>query len=237
MPSLPHAPRLWLLRHARPLIAPGLCYGRLDVPAHEEGTAHAARAWIRAVRSATGGIGACTPFVRHSPLQRCAHLARAVHRSWQDDFPAQPLPILADPRLQELDFGPWEGQPWARIDRADIERWSQHLAHHRPGGSGESLLRMMQRVRAALHEDWMHHGGAGAPGSSTSDQAATARHVLWVTHAGVIRCVLWLLRHGALDANLDATAQPTAAQWNLPAPDYGRWLALPWHAVQRLCTP
>ncbi|MBV8617950.1 MAG: phosphoglycerate kinase, partial [Curvibacter sp.] len=25
--------RLWLVRHARQLIAPGTCYGRLDVPA------------------------------------------------------------------------------------------------------------------------------------------------------------------------------------------------------------
>lgn len=237
MPYLPHAPLLWLLRHARPLIPSGLCYGRLDVAAHMQDTTHAARAWVQAVRSATGCSDAPAPFVRYSPLQRCVQLAQAVRNDWQDACPAQPLPILGDPRLQELDFGLWEGKPWAQIDRTDIEGWSHNLSHHRPGNSGEPLLAMLHRVRAALHEDWMRHGGAGMLSTSTPALPTTARHVLWVTHAGVIRCVLWLLRHGALDVGLDATAQPTAAQWNLPAPDYGRWLALPWYAMQHLCTP
>ena len=35
---------LWLVRHAQPLVAPGTCYGRLDVPADTHATLTAARA-------------------------------------------------------------------------------------------------------------------------------------------------------------------------------------------------
>jgi len=34
---------LWIARHALPLVAPGVCYGALDVPAQEEATQAAAR--------------------------------------------------------------------------------------------------------------------------------------------------------------------------------------------------
>ena len=63
-------PALWLLRHAQPLIAPGVCYGQLDVPADPQHTLQAA---LRA--------GAALPrqaVVRHSPLQRCEQLAHAL---------------------------------------------------------------------------------------------------------------------------------------------------------------
>ena len=41
----PHAPgaRLWLVRHAAPQVAPGTCYGALDVPADPAATQAAAR--------------------------------------------------------------------------------------------------------------------------------------------------------------------------------------------------
>lgn len=34
---------LWLARHARPLVAPGCCYGQWDVPADAADTARAAQ--------------------------------------------------------------------------------------------------------------------------------------------------------------------------------------------------
>ena len=42
MNALP-IPRLWLVRHARPLVAPGICYGRLDMQADAQATADAAQ--------------------------------------------------------------------------------------------------------------------------------------------------------------------------------------------------
>ncbi len=177
--------RLWLVRHATPLVPPGTCYGRLDVPADAADTAAAAQALARALPT---GIP-----VRHSPLQRCEQLAQALQALRPD------LPLSADHRLAEFDFGAWEGQRWDMIAAADYDDWTDRFAHYRPGG-GENLDAMLQRVQAALQH--ARHAGP--------DQA-------WITHAGVARCVHWLQATppGAL---------PTAQQWNAPAPAFGAWV-------------
>lgn len=190
---------LWLLRHARPLIDTGVCYGRLDVAADAALTAQAAKNFSTQLPTSAA--------LRHSPLQRCEQLARALIALEPDLAPN----ACADTRLQEMDFGAWEGQPWEQIPRADIDAWAADLAGHAPGG-GEPLAAMLQRVQSALQDSWM------------VDSQQGQRDVVWVTHAGVIRCVQWLLQHGA--------ALPRSADWNLPAPGFGQWLALPWSQLQ-----
>lgn len=186
-----------MLRHAQPLIAPGVCYGQLDVPADPSATLQTSLRFTRAMP-----LGAS---IRYSPLQRCEQLAQALQAP--DSF------LTADSRLQEMDFGAWEGQPWNTIGRSAIDAWSQALYDIAPGG-GESLADMLLRVRQALIDSWQHDSHLGT------------RDVVWVTHAGVIRCVQWLLRYGA--------AHPTSADWNLPAPQFGQWQCLPWHQMEWL---
>lgn len=184
-------PALWLLRHAQPLIAPGVCYGQLNVPAEPSATLQAAMRF--------GAVQPQGAVIRYSPLQRCEQLAQALQA---------PEALLApDERLQEMHFGRWEGQAWDEIGRSAIEAWSKDLFHAAPSG-GESLATLLQRVRSALHSSWQHDSQRGT------------RDVVWVTHAGVIRCVHWLLRYGA--------AQPSAQDWQLPAPAFGQWQAMPW---------
>lgn len=191
--------QLWLLRHARPLIDGGVCYGRLDVAADAALTAQAAKNF--STQLLTGAV------LRHSPLQRCEQLARALIALKPD----LALNACADARLQEMDFGAWEGQPWEQIPRAGIDAWAADLASHAPG-DGEPLTAMLQRVQSALQDSWM------------ADSQQGQCDVVWVTHAGVIRCVQWLLQHGA--------DLPRSADWNLPAPGFGQWLALPWSQLQ-----
>jgi len=191
------APRLWLLRHAQPRVAPGICYGRLDVPADAALTAQAAHHF-----SAAWPAGAV---LRSSPLQRCGQLAQALQ-------PGGGQPPARDPRLQEMDFGQWEGQAWDAIARPAIDAWAANLLHMAPG-DGESLASMLQRVQSALLHSW------------ASDSQHGRCDVAWVTHAGVIRCVQWLLRHHP--------QQPTSADWRLPAPGFGQWLEMPWAAAAR----
>ena len=38
--------RLWLVRHAQPLVAPGVCYGATDMPADVDATSQAAQALV-----------------------------------------------------------------------------------------------------------------------------------------------------------------------------------------------
>lgn len=186
-----HPPSLWLLRHAQPLIAPGVCYGQLDVPAEPSATLQAGMRFAAAMPRGAR--------VRTSPLQRCEQLAQALQ--------APEALLTTDARLQEMHFGRWEGQSWNDIGRAAVDAWSQDLYTHAPG-DGESLAAMLARVRSALLESWQHDSRLGS------------RDVVWVTHAGVIRCVQWLLRYGH--------AQPSSADWQLPAPSFGQWHTSPW---------
>ena len=183
---------LWLARHARPLVAPGCCYGQWDVPADAADTARAAQALAQALPH---GVP-----VQASPLQRCEQLAHTL-QALRPDLASKP-----DVRLQELDFGRWEGLAWSALPRADIDAWTTDFAQHRPG-DGENLATMVQRVDAALQD---------------ARQQAVQRQcdVLWISHAGVARCVQWLLQH-------PAGPLPQAHEWPQEAPAIGRWVCVP----------
>ncbi|WP_027014108.1 histidine phosphatase family protein [Comamonas composti] len=186
----PASRKLWLVRHAQPLIAPGICYGRLDMQADGPATDQAAQALAAALP------GACR--ISHSPLQRCEQLALALQALRPD------LIFIPDHRLQELDFGSWEGLAWDAIDRLALAGWADDLASVAPGG-GESLACMLERVHQALCQ------------ARVSD-CASGDHV-WISHAGVARCVQWLSAHGH--------RLPHSSEWTLPAPAMGEWLVVP----------
>ena len=156
--------KLLLVRHAKPLVPPGTCYGASDIPADAQHTAQAARAL--AGRLPAGAHVVC------SPLQRCAALAAAV-TDLRPDVRTQ-----VDGGLRERDFGDWEGRPWREIARAEIEAWTGDFARYRPGG-GESVASLLARVALALEES------RGWP-------SATGRAPVWITHAGVMRAAMLL---------------------------------------------
>ncbi|MDF1483728.1 histidine phosphatase family protein [Ramlibacter sp. H39-3-26] len=151
--------KLWLARHARPLLDTGICYGRLDVPADPQATREAAQALAAALPA---GVPAW-----FSPLRRCEQLAQALQALRPD------VACKADARLVEMDFGAWEGRPWSGIARAEIDAWTARFAHHAPGG-GETVAALLARVNAAC--DDAHDRAAGG-------------EMLWITHAGVARAV------------------------------------------------
>jgi len=146
---------LWLVRHARPLAADGLCYGRLDLPVDAGAAQDLAREL--ATQLPLGLV------LRTSPSSRCLQLAQLLHQLRPD------LPPTSDPRLQELDFGTWEGRTWDAIGPAAVQAWTDAFAQHQPGG-GESVATFLRRVGDAFDE----------AAASTAGQA-------WITHAGVIR--------------------------------------------------
>lgn len=186
--------QLWVVRHAQPLVAAGTCYGALDITADPAATAECAR---RLAEILPHGL-----WVRHSPLQRCEQLAQALQTLRPD------LASEADGRLVEMDFGTWEGRAWAEIARADIDAWTDRFADHRPGG-GDSLASMLRRVAHALQE----------ARESAERQESDA---LWISHAGVARCVQWLQDVRALEGTA-----PGADQWPQEAPAPGHWACYP----------
>ena len=177
---------LWLVRHAQPLIAPGTCYGRLDIAADSSATRICAEQLAKAIPR---GI-----LVTTSPLQRCELLAPVLIGLQPD------LIVKTDPRLQEMDFGQWEGRRWADIAQAELQAWTDDFANYPAGQSGENVAQFMARVAAAF------------------DALDPAQDTLWITHAGVIRAATLLaqgIRHIA-----------TAEQWPMDAPAYGQWCKL-----------
>jgi alpha-ribazole phosphatase len=123
-----------LIRHPRPLIAPGVCYGRLDTPPHPD-------ADIPAIAASLAGVAVTTLWT--SPALRCAALADAIGA-------VTGLPPRRDERLRELDFGTWEGQPWDAIPRASLDVWAANPAVFAPPG-GETGAALVARV-AAFHD-------------------------------------------------------------------------------------
>lgn len=144
--------KLWLVRHAQPLITPGVCYGVTDVAADEQATLQAAQALAQTLPV---GIALVS-----SSLQRCEHLAHCLQGLRPD------LPYKTDARLVEMNFGCWEGQRWDAIPQADYERWTADFGKHRFGGR-ESVFELMQRVacvwdetqRAGRDAVWITHAG------------------------------------------------------------------------------
>lgn len=127
------ATQLWLVRHAQPLVAPGVCYGARDVPADPHATQMAAQTLAKALPH--------TLQVVSSPLQRCERLAKVLQGLRPD------LTYKTDARLVEMDFGAWEGQPWDTIARAELDAWTDNFAHWRCGG-GENVQGFIARVAA-----------------------------------------------------------------------------------------
>lgn len=143
--------RLYLVRHLRPMVPSGVCYGRSDLPVDPQ--LHA---------DALPGLRSQLPYevpLFSSPLQRCASLARALSNE-----------VRFDARLVELDFGAWEMCGWDRIARTEIDAWAADVALYRPGG-GENVLDMAQRI-SAFYDDLV---GQALPAAIVLCHAGTMR--------------------------------------------------------------
>jgi alpha-ribazole phosphatase len=139
--------RVVLVRHPAPLIAPGICYGRLDIPIHPDTDID---------RMAHDPILVGSAHIWASPARRCRELAERMAEILS-------IPLTPDPRLMELDFGEWEGKPWDDIPRADLDCWAADpLGFRPPGGeSGAELIARVEDFHPWLRQDCIvvSHGG------------------------------------------------------------------------------
>ena len=196
---------LTLVRHAQPLVAQGICYGALDVPADALATDSAAQAlaqWIP--------IDCQVAF---SPLQRCAQLATAL----QHLRPKLRTTSQAD--LREMDFGAWEGQRWDSIAASELKAWTDDFAQYRCGGAGESTSIFVSRVYRALQ------GIDPAQPTLWITHAGVMRATVWLRQQGFLTRSY---RHSYQDcgpARWDALA---AADWPQDALGFGQHWQLDW---------
>ena len=154
------------LRHPPPLTQ-GICAGRFDLPVYDP------RPFIERLLANRDVVPVervyCSPAARGRDL---AHIMAA----------RLSLPLEVDPRLQELDFGDWEGQLWNDIESNDHERfraWANDWLRATPP-NGECTFALHQRVAAFMDRIRMDP-------------------VLVVTHAGPIRAMRVLCRSNTWD--------------------------------------
>jgi alpha-ribazole phosphatase len=192
-----HAVDLWCWRHPRAEDSAGRCIGRTDLALDRR----RAKRLAHRIRSAARWHGLPSA-ASVSPLRRCRDVGHWLRRwGWR---------VEVDARLQELDFGAWDGLPWSHVAWAEVEAWQADLLHHAPGG-GESLHSLARRVQDFID--------SAAPGPR-----------LVVTHAGwinALRSVVTVLppvvgRAGAADAS-GAAHSIDAAQWPAPLPCGALW--------------
>jgi alpha-ribazole phosphatase len=190
--------KLYLVRHPRPLVDPGLCYGASDVPVSGD---ELDRACARLREAGLPDPASGDLPVYASPLRRCADLACAL----------QPRRLHFDARLAEMNFGRWELQPWSAIARDDVDAWAADLLHYRPGGA-ENVLDVARRVAAFL-DDLRRSGAAQA---------------VLVCHAGTIRLLTQMTREASGAALEQAALEQAAlrAAQTPHRIDYGTLLTL-----------
>lgn len=124
---------VYLVRHTRPGVPEGTCYGRTDVPLDEAD--FQARLPAIADHLPRGMV------FHSSPATRCARLAEALVRTTAGTFAG------VDERLHEMHFGEWEGRMWAELPRHQTESWTRDIVNCAPPG-GENFLSMWERVSA-----------------------------------------------------------------------------------------
>jgi broad specificity phosphatase PhoE len=82
----------------------------------------------------------------------CSDLRRALHTA-QIAFASRGLPIVPDARLREYDYGDLTHSRVAQLEQEFPRRISE------PFPNGESLLMVVQRAGAFLHELWPEYDG------------------------------------------------------------------------------
>lgn len=120
---------VYLIRHTRVGVAPGICYGQSDVPLADSFVED-----LGVVLEKLKAQLSPVAVVFSSPAQRCLQLATQI----------TPRVELV-PALQELNFGTWEMRPWAELPAEETSPWMENFVEQRPP-NGESFQELQARV-------------------------------------------------------------------------------------------
>lgn len=139
-----------------------------------------------------------------SPLRRCAEFANELARE-------RDLPWHVDARLSEYHFGDWQTLPLETIALEQAQAlasfWSDPVNH--PPPNAERFEDFRKRVSLAVR-----------------DAAGRQRHVLIVTHGGVVR-LLRCLEQGGDTASMSAIEVPHASLHRLQSHTAGLSFEVP----------
>ena len=116
-----------LIRHTKPDVSPGICYGQTDLCLTDSFAQEKAAVHSKLLSSYDA--------VYTSPLQRCSLLADSI------EAPKR----FIDDRLMEYNFGDWELKPWDELNSPAVQQWMDNFVDQ-PAPNGDSILSMKKRV-------------------------------------------------------------------------------------------
>jgi len=155
---------LYFVRHGVAEGADGRCVGHCDLALSTAGE--------RAIERLAGSWPEPSPHVYASDLARTSASAHALARRWGRE-------VHEDARLREMNFGAWDGRPWAELERDDGERFAAWTGDwvRVPAPGGESFSDVIARMAAWFDEVRAAIETRGEP-------------AVVVAHAGSIRALL-----------------------------------------------
>lgn len=123
---------IYLIRHTKPKIEEGICYGQLDIDLAETQNIE--------IENILSKLPLNIELVYSSPLKRCKILAENINSK-----------VLFDERLMELNFGDWEGKKWDDIDQNKLNIWMNDYVNVKVE-NGESYLDLFDRAQLFWNE-------------------------------------------------------------------------------------
>lgn len=156
------------LRHPKPDIAEGICYGQTDM-----GIAEIGHNQIEEALKTTPKIKK----LLSSPALRCRKLALSLAKR-------DGIEPIFDARLWELNMGDFEGVRWDEMDREQSGKWLADPINT-PPPNGEAFSDLQERVLTVLN-DHIHGAHGDIPWRK---QDETQEEIIVVCHAGPIRAV------------------------------------------------
>lgn len=156
--------RLVLLYHSHTDGAEGRCIGRTDLALSAAGR--------RNMEDLAGHWPYPEPRALIASSRKRAHAALSPFARRFGRLPQ------VEPRLDEQDFGDWDGQPWARLHESEAQttrRWLSDWVNHAPP-QGESFAMVANRATQWLRQMMQEHGEQDL--------------LLVSTHAGPIRALI-----------------------------------------------
>ena len=121
---------IYLVRHAKPLIEKGICYGKSDIEAE---MVTVEKLLELKTQLPTNAIVYC------SNLKRSKQLAEQLQYNFTEDE-----------RLQEINFGEWELKKWDEIPEIEINPWMANFKQVAPP-NGESFETLHLRTLSILN--------------------------------------------------------------------------------------
>jgi len=123
---------IYLIRHTKPKVDEGVCYGQSDLPLFETFEEE----WACLKRKLPDHFD----IVYTSPLQRCRKLAELIRTD----------SLRTDPHLMEVNFGDWELKKWDEINAEHLQAWMDDYVNVRPP-NGEAYTELYKRSTGVLN--------------------------------------------------------------------------------------